>query len=377
MNYQFPIIANIEQAREAIKDRPEFVEAHRGDHIIFNYNLSKDDSFDCHMRRELRGLVFCAQTGEVLSRRFHKFFNLNEREETNNLNIDWGIPHVVLHKMDGSMISPIFLDGEIRWGTKMGITDVGLQCEKFVKDKQNYCSFAYSMNEVNLTPIFEYIAPSNRIVIEYQEENLILLAIRHNKTGEYASYDNLVKTAKFWNVPFVQKYSGPLFKLKEQTDIEGVVVLFENGHMLKIKTDWYIAIHKAKENLLFEKNVIKLILNEQLDDILPNLPEKDRDRLLKYQMCLVSSIDTHVKECKEFIDHMKWMNYDRKSIASIVNESIPEFARSIIFKCLDDTTKLRDEWIKKILTKTSTQATVDSMRSYIGATWNVGSTNKE
>jgi RNA ligase len=321
--------------------------------------------------------VFCAQTGEVLSRRFHKFFNLNEREETNNLNIDWGIPHVVLHKMDGSMISPIFLDGEIRWGTKMGITDVGLQCEKFVKDKQNYCSFAYAMNEVNLTPIFEYIAPSNRIVIEYQEENLVLLAIRHNKTGEYVSYDKLVDAAKFWNVPVVQKYSGPLFRLKEQTDIEGVVVLFENGHMLKIKTDWYIAIHKAKENLLFEKNVIKLILNEQLDDILPNLPEKDRDRLLEYRTQLVSSIDTHVKECKEFIDYLDWLDNDRKSIASIVNESIPEFARSIIFKCLDDTTKLRDEWIKKILTKTSTQATVDSIRSYIGATWNVGSTNKE
>jgi RNA ligase len=64
------------------------------------------------IRRECRGLVF-DKNGWILARRFHKFFNLNEREETLARNVDFSKPHSVLAKIDGSMISPVIINGEI------------------------------------------------------------------------------------------------------------------------------------------------------------------------------------------------------------------------------------------------------------------------
>lgn len=371
MKYQFPVITDINQARLAIKDRPEFVEAVRDGYTVFNYNLSKEDSFDCHLRRECRGLIFCNQTGKVLARRLHKFFNMNEREETLQDNIDWDVPHIVLDKLDGSMITPFMLNGEVRWATKMGITDIALDCEKFVRNNPKYHDFARFCILCNVTPIFEYIGPKNRIVIEYDQEDLILLTIRYNKSGEYLKRDYIGGLAFLDNIPVVQKFKGSLDQLKEQTDIEGVIVQFEDGHMVKVKTDWYIAIHKAKENLLFEKNVIKLILEEKLDDIIPDLPKKDVERLNDYKDGLIQSIETLTAECHDLIDWCKQQQYNRKQLAEHVMSVVPEFTRSIIFSCYDDPSKIKDEWIKKILKKTGSQSDVDSIRDYLGVSWNV------
>ena len=52
-----------------------------------------------------------------------KFFNVNEREETLIQHIDFSQPHLILEKLDGSMITPFEVDSRIRWGTKMGLTD--------------------------------------------------------------------------------------------------------------------------------------------------------------------------------------------------------------------------------------------------------------
>lgn len=56
------------------------------------------------IRRELRGLIFSAADGTVISRRFHKFFNIGELPETQPEKVDMSIPFVVLEKLDGSMI---------------------------------------------------------------------------------------------------------------------------------------------------------------------------------------------------------------------------------------------------------------------------------
>jgi RNA ligase len=50
--------------------------------------------------RECRGLIF-SDKGNILSRRFHKFFNVNELEETHESLIDINRPHILTEKMDG------------------------------------------------------------------------------------------------------------------------------------------------------------------------------------------------------------------------------------------------------------------------------------
>lgn len=51
--------------------------------------------------RECRGLIFNKETGKVVARRLHKFFNIGESEETQANKIDFSLPHVLVEKVDG------------------------------------------------------------------------------------------------------------------------------------------------------------------------------------------------------------------------------------------------------------------------------------
>lgn len=202
MHDKFPEITHIDQVRQAIKDRPEFIEADKGDYVVFNYMVSHEDSFDCPIRRECRGLIF-DKNGKLLSRPFHKFFNLGQVEATQYHKIDWGRPHVILDKRDGSMLRPLLLNGEVRWATKMGVTEIGLMTEKFVISNPKYDDFSKMMIPA-WTPIFEYTSPQNQIVLRYPEENLILLAIRHTEEGWYITYPEMCRLASDYDIPVVE-----------------------------------------------------------------------------------------------------------------------------------------------------------------------------
>lgn len=384
MKYQFPIIENIEQVRKAIEGCSEFVEYNRGTHIVFNYHVAFEDSFppvktsggsakmreqaeyDKSVRRECRGLIFSPE-GKIISRRLHKFFNMNERQETDEKNIDWSQPHFLLEKLDGSMITPLDLPSGLEWGTKMGVTDIGYQCKQYVKKNTQYIDFARFWIKDGYTPIFEYMSPSNRVVIEHHTDKLTLLAIRHNLSGGYVPYEQLVKTCLFYNIPIVSPVSMSLLDIRTQEDTEGVVVRFNDGHMVKVKTDWYVRIHKAKDNLLFEKNVIKLILEEKLDDILPWLPEADKNRMVNYQKELLENISAET-----FLIHCRLANFEKtlnkKDYALRYADSDNNLTRTAIFSCWGTDKSIREFIIQYILKHTVSQSSVDTIR-YLLPDW--------
>lgn len=190
MNYKFPEIRTLDCVLPYVEGREEFVVAERDDYTVVNYNVETPDTFRLDLnggaaRRECRGIIF-NRDGVIISRPFHKFANVGQWEETQMHNIDMSIPHVIMDKADGSMIRPYYIHGEIVWGTKMGHeTEVALKAAAFVEKNLKYHLFAEKCLEEYKTPIFEYVGPDNRIVIDYEQENLILLAVRDMVTGEY------------------------------------------------------------------------------------------------------------------------------------------------------------------------------------------------
>lgn len=62
-------------------------------------------------------------------------------------------------------------------------------------------------------------------------------------------------------------------------DAEGFVVAFEDGHRVKIKADQYVRIHKTIDRILFDRNIISLVLNEEVDDVIPMLPKVQAERV--------------------------------------------------------------------------------------------------
>ena len=205
MNYKFPLIRNISDVLPAIEGRDEFVVAEKEGYTVINYNVMMADTFPdvvladpdrpdlaavarhAMLRRECRGIIFDSKTGDIIRRPFHKFFNVNEREETQDHVVDLSRPHAILEKLDGSMIAVFAHEGKLIWGTKMVAQDFHEQVEQFVKESDiDYESFCWELINSGHTPIFEWMHPQKRIVIDYgKEPTLTLTAIRNIVTGAY------------------------------------------------------------------------------------------------------------------------------------------------------------------------------------------------
>jgi len=288
MSYQFPKITHLQQVLDAIKGREEFVirVSEEYDYTIVNYAVNFEDTFPpvtderTAILRECRGITFRTSTGEIISRKYHKFFNLGERPETLPGNIDWSMPYREFEKLDGSMITPLMINGGVRWCTKMGLTDVAKPVDEHTKDMINYHEFAKYWISQGWTPIFEWCSRTQRIVIDYPEDALVLTAIRNNISGEYKTYEELKDEADAYGIPLVK--AGPEIDGFHQDAVdliraiegkEGEVWRGRDGHMRKLKGEHYCLLHKTLEHLNYEKDVIRLIVDEKLDDAKPFLPE--------------------------------------------------------------------------------------------------------
>jgi RNA ligase len=299
ITYDFPHITHINDVLPHISGKDEFRVMEKDWYTVINYAVSFEETFkwDANdsegsiVRRECRGLIFNTETGNLISRPYHKFFNAGEKQETQLNKINLYEPHVVLEKLDGSMIRPIPTPEGFRLGTKAGITDVAMNAEVFVADKPHYARFINKCLLMNVNPIFEWCSRKNRVVIDYPEDNLILTAMRYNDTGFYLDYEVMKNYADAWSIPVVQAVDGlavqniELFvkQVREWETEEGVVVRFDNGHMCKVKADDYVLRHKSKDSISQEKNVLQTILDDAVDDLVPLLAPDDAERLQRFQ----------------------------------------------------------------------------------------------
>lgn len=353
MHYSFPIIEHITDVEKAF-DSNYFLKVEKHDCIIFNYLFMAPEVFpeisdaDSKIRREFRGLTFDKNTGKILRRPFHKFFNYGERQETSNIDISKS--HVIYDKIDGSMICPILLNDVIIWGTKLGETEFSHDVKDFVKlSPIPYEEFVRSLYKDGYNPIFEWTAPENRVVIDYGKRALTLLAIRHITTGEYIDFNDYADRYSIPKCSYVynEKFTDDFISLARKAEgIEGFVVHFDDGHMIKIKSDHYCQLHRVKSYISNEHDIVSLILNNKLDDLKPLLYSEDLQRLEFYESCLL----------KEFNDYVDIINYVISSIR-VGKVSRKEFAleytddpviKSIVFSLWES--ELDDNLVKDSLT---------------------------
>jgi len=382
MKYDFPRITHLDQVRPAIEGRDEFIIAERDWGYVVNYMVSMTDTFPPveteidAIRRECRGMLF-HKDGSIMARRLHKFFNIGERDETQFAAIDFSQPHVILEKLDGSMITPVFTDGGIRWGTKMGITDVSMQAEEFVARHPQYEQFArWCEDKTGYTPIFEWCSRKQRIVVDYPVDRLVLIAARRKDSGEYASLQWLQEYGDMFDIEVVQTYQGSaqsmahlMDETKDAEGIEGYIIRFDDGHMVKCKGEWYLRIHKTKDNLLHEKNIIELLIEEKMDDAKAFMLDDDRKRVEDFETDFWIGVNQTVKSYDHYFDTVVAHGLDRKRYALEWMPTIKtqdQFAPGIVFGKFDgkDTRKMVMDLIRKHL---GSQTKVDEARSLWGS----------
>lgn len=393
--YKFPHIDNIHQVLPYVKDHPSFVVSEKDGYTVINYFIMGNDTFpdiidfdgsnEEHYKnsilRECRGIIFCSSTGKVLRRAYHKFFNLGEKEELHPDNIPWNSLQGICEKLDGSMITPIMLGENIRWTTKMGITEIAMDVEVFIEKNLKYKKFADSCINSGRTPIFEWCSRSNKVVIDHPEDKLILTAIRVNLSGHYEARYILEALEKQCNIPIVKHIETDkdikeyIDQLRTEENVEGIVLNFLDGHKVKVKTEWYTQIHRAKENLHHEKRVIELIQSGNIDDVLPFLLEDDKKILSNFQSDFENGKYLVANNIKNLLAKYQCLKIDRKTFALEYARQNEHNYNAIIFKFWDNKEASIVEileYIDSIINKNlSSQTTVDKTRSlWYNYSWN-------
>lgn len=292
------------------------------------YMISAEGTFDDEYSRECRGIVFDSQIGWVTGRPLHKFFNLNERAESRVENLDWSKVVRVMDKRDGSMIHTVCMDmGEMKLKSKKSFeSEVAIAAQKFYDSKSNFVAMGHFLNDQNATAIFEYTAPDARIVLFYAQPELKLLHIRNNGDGRYWTPEELTWVSTNFDIPMVDEVDeffetvevnemGCVFATrfnvqkmldaaKTREDIEGWIVQFEDGNMVKVKTEWYLKRHRAM-TFLRERDIAQLVLDEGLDDLKSLLAGEGVD------LSEILQIEAKVLEMVRVLNH---------NVTAVVNE---------------------------------------------------------
>lgn len=365
-------IEHIDEVLPHVEGRPEFVVARREGYVAVDYLFQTPDTFTHPVRRECRGIKFCAHTGKILARPFGKFFNIGEREETQPQAIDFTRPHWVLSKMDGSMIHPMLLDGNVVLCTRMGRTQHGIMAERHLTPELSGW-FRQALEE-GWTPICEWVAPDNRIVIKYPESKLVLLAIRNTVTGEYqepaavrvngirAGLD-VVETHPSWG----GTAHDFLDMVRVLLDAEGFVIRFEHGDWYKCKAEDYLIKTRAKGAVELEKNALAVIMAGGLDDVKPLLEPKQVEAVETYEKAVQDGIFETASKVVNLVDSGAHM--DQKAFATEHLRDAPVMLRALAFQVRKGAGAL--DAVKALISKNlGSQNDVDKVRHLFGnAAW--------
>lgn len=286
---------------------------------IVSYMVGNKELWDDSAALETRGNVYDIKTGNCICACFPKFFNVNEREDVNEKYVE---DHVVsvFEKRDGSMITPVLIDDQIYWKTKKSFfSSVALLAQSLVP--KNVELFSLWCQTRQYTPIFEFTHPETRIVLEYNDEpNFTLIAIRKNDTGQFLSWWYVKSLANIFSVNTVKQYDMTWEKLMDdvesKTGIEGYVLLLGDGRRVKLKTKWYLSMHRIMTELR-ERDVAEAVLDETIDDMKSLVASQGKDILPieKIEQQVTEEISEYREQVKQIVSQ-----YSDKSIKEVAIE---------------------------------------------------------
>lgn len=218
-----------------------------------------------------RGNIFRYPNLELVSLPFGKFYNLNERSHTELKTLNLNQNSYVMEKLDGTMIH-LFESNGILISATRGSAGVYYFNDKVIElIQQANQETILAVIRGGYTPIFEILLkPEDEFgqIVKYEKEEIRLIAVRHRETGEYVHPTVLEEMAIAFGVKSAIFYQGKeLFHvLQEQNSIvnmEGWVIYFEDGLMVKVKGEEYVAQVRS-ENL---KEKVKNKMEKQENEI--------------------------------------------------------------------------------------------------------------
>ena len=246
---------------------------------VFSYRLPSYTDFCRPDALECRGHTFEIDSEGNMIRLAAlppaKFFNNAENPMV--MNLDFTGARQIMFKMDGSLISSLTHYGRLKLKSKMSF------CSQQVLDAMDWINlpknlaFKSELERLSsvhgITVNMEWISPTNRIVIGYQESKLVVLNARDNWDGAYVTDEwmlenGFVETYSRWVERVSVEDANEFVKsVDRMTGIEGFVIELANGTFVKVKTDAYRSLHKTKDSITTPRRLFECILDQAADEL--------------------------------------------------------------------------------------------------------------
>ena len=288
---------------------------------------------------QARGLV-TDDKGNVVARPFKKFFNLEENKHTPTDDFD------VYAKLDGSLGILFYYQNQWVMATRGSFTS-----DQAIKGFEMLKKYDYDKLHKNYTYLFEIIYQENRIVCQYDFEDLVLLGMIETNTGYevnlYDEHEDVRFKILIFNVGFkvVQRFDKfKDFQYLKQTipdNKEGYVVKFSNGDRMKIKGEEYLRLHKIISNISTTSVWEVLSNGGKMEDLLKDVPDEFYDKIKSYERHLRYSHFSISEDAGKRFDYFMYGKYndkepvtDKKEYAMWVLKQ-PQHLQPILFRMFD------------------------------------------
>lgn len=244
----------------------------------------------------------------VVAYAFDRFFNAGELLAAS---IDWETAQVY-EKCDGSLIKLFYhesygwivstsgtVGADIRFG-KMEITFEQLFWRAF----DSYYNGAREKLQPDVVYIFELCTPDNKVVVNYESDNLPLLAARDAKTMREinvesfsGTFDIATEFGRWGDVNLLIDWANG----RPGSKHEGFVVVDSNRNRIKVKGKSYVQMHRVKSN--GDPSFFELWKNDDLVEFWTYFPEYKES----FQK-LISRIDDAAFFVEGFVSQYSHMN---------------------------------------------------------------------
>lgn len=286
-----------------------------------------------------RGLV-TNSNGDIVARPFKKFFNMEEGVHTPTLEFN------VYDKMDGSLGILFNYKGEWVFATRGSFTS-----EQSIKGFEMLQKYEYNKLHKDYTYLFEIIYNDNRIVVDYDFEDVVLLGMINTESGYevdlYSGGNDIRLKNLIYNIGFrvVKKYDGitdyTTLKNIIKDDEEGYVVKFSNGDRMKIKGEEYLRLHKIMTNISTTTVWEILSTGGNIEDLIKDVPDEFYNKIKLYVSELRYQWYQYYNQLGKTYDYFRYGKYGdkdpeptKKEFAEFIKDKEP-IVKAIMFAMWD------------------------------------------
>jgi hypothetical protein len=336
-----------------------------GHKFSLNYDMIEAKETD-PLAQECRGLIlapldckplYCEVTSDgkrhyenvgpgetfILAYPMKRFFNMGQGCAAE---LNFSDPNLsVLEKLDGTLCIVYFDFFTHKWCVATrSVSEADLLMDNgiytfrtlFEKAVQDTCRLSFDELTVHLdfhhTYCFELTTPLNRVVVNYTNNRITLLAVRDILSlQEINLFDNKLNNLFALGIPMplVYHYSTIADLVNwvsslNPMQMEGTVVVDSNFNRIKIKNAAYVAASKIRDSLATSpRNCLELILLGKDDDAASFLPQEIQANLVSLKEKFVFWLKGQEELAQMIIEEARSIAPDKKTFALTVQKYKP------------------------------------------------------